>query len=157
MGWKFFAVAAALISLLSGAATAGEKIEESGREAFSTQVWELLELGEGHSVALWRGQGVAYSDNPSSPLHLATIDCAGTFEFMPDGKTEDSGHCTYTTRDGDKLFDKWWQSPGMETARYEWIGGTGRWAGAKGGGTYRVTQLSDSLLSIDYSGTVEAP
>lgn len=150
-------IAGALVALASGAAGAGERIEETGREAFSTTVWEVLELGEGHSVALWRGHGVAYSDNPKSPLHLATIDCAGSFEFMADGTAKDSGHCTYTTRDGDKLFDKWWQSPGMETSRYEWIGGTGKWAGATGGGTYTVTQLDGGLLSISYAGTVEVP
>ena len=65
-------LAGALFALLPSVADAGERIEETGREAFSTELWEALELGEGHSVALWRGRGIAYSDNPDSPLHLAT-------------------------------------------------------------------------------------
>ena len=157
MDGRSLIIAGALATLLAGAASAGERLEQSGREAFSTDVWEMLELGEGHAVALWRGHGIAYSDSPESPLHLATIDCAGAFEFMPDGTQRDRGHCTYTTRDGDKLFDRWWRSPDMEAARYEWIGGTGRWAGATGGGTYSVTQLDDRLLSVSYSGTLVLP
>lgn len=146
-----------LLIAVAGTAQAGERVEQSGHEAFATDVWEMLQLGEGHSVALWRGRGVAYADDPESPLHLAAVDCAGSFEFMPDGTSKESGHCTYTTVDGDKLFDRWWQSPGMESARYEWIGGTGKWAGATGGGSYSVTQLSESLLSVSYRGAVERP
>lgn len=157
MGGTTSAIASVLVLFIAAAASAGERIEETGREAFATDVWEALELGEGHSVAIWRGRGVAYSDNPDSPMHLAAIDCAGSFEFMPGGATRDSGHCTYTTTDGDKLFDRWWQEPGALMARYEWLGGTGKLSGAKGGGTYTVTQLNESLLSVSYSGVLELP
>ena len=157
MGRRSLRFVGLVAMLAAGAANAGDRITENGHEALVTDLWETLELGEGHSVALWRGRGIAYSDNPDSPMHLAVLDCAGSFEFMADGKSRDSGHCSYTTRDGDKLFDSWWRAPDMEVSRYEWIGGTGKWAGISGGGTYSVTQLSDSLLSIDYSGVLDLP
>ena len=157
MKYFFAAIAAALLLVAAGAANAGERIEESGHEAFATIVWDELELDEGHSLAWWRGDGVGFDDDPTSPAHLVTADCAGTYEFMPDETYTVTGFCTYTTRDGDKYYLKWWESPGMEEGRYEYTGGTGKFAGITGGGTYTGEELTDTLSTSQFEGVMELP
>lgn len=148
------AIAAALLLGAAEAANAGERIEESGHEAFATIVWDELELDEGHSFAWWRGEGVGFDDDPTSPAYLNTGDCAATYEFMPDDTYKASGFCTYTDRDGDKWFVKWWEGSDMEEGRYEYTGGTGKYAGVTGGGTYTGEELTDTLSTFTYEGVM---
>ena len=151
------AAAAALLLIAAGTASAGERIKESGHEAFRTNVWDVLELDEGHSVAWWRGEGVYFDDDPSAASHLSTADCAGTYESMPDETYKGSGFCTYTDRDGDKHFLKWWEGSDMEESRYEYIGGTGKYTGLGGGGTYTAEELTDTLSTFTTKGVMEFP
>lgn len=150
-------VAAALLLAAAGTANAGEGIESSGYEAFRTNVWDVLELDEGHSLAWWRGEGVYFDDDPSAVDHMSTGECAGTYEFMPDESYTVTGFCTYTDRDGDKHFVKWWEGSDMEEGRYEYIGGTGKYAGATGGGTYVGEELTDTLSAFTTKGVMELP
>ncbi len=155
---QLFGIAAsALLLLAAGAANAGEKLEGSSQEAFNTTLWDVLELDEGHSLAWWRGEGIAFEDDPSVPMHLMAADCIGTYEFMPDETYKVTGFCTYIDRDGDKTFLKWWDNSDMEEGRTEFIGGTGRYAGATGEGTYTGQKLSDTLVSFEHKYVIELP
>ena len=40
---------------------------------------------------------------------------------------------------------------------YKWTGGTGKYDGASGGGTYTNEELTDTLLGGRYKGTTELP
>lgn len=151
------AAAAALLLIAAGTANAAERIESSGYDACTTDVWDELELGEGHSVALYKSRCVTFSDDPRGPGHMSTGVCAGTFEFMPDETYKGSGFCTWTYRDGDKLFLKFWEGSDMEEGRYEWIGGTGRYVGATGGGTNTGEDLTDTLWAGRFEEVIELP
>ena len=45
----------------------------------------------------------------------------------------------------------------MEEGRDEFIGGTGKWTGATGGGTYVLEELTDTLSNFRYKGVIELP
>jgi hypothetical protein len=36
-----------------------------------------------------------------------------------------------------------------------WIGGTGKYEGASGGGTYTLEELTDTLMGGTYKGTIQ--
>ena len=153
----FIAVPAALLLVAAGPANAGESVKKWGHGAYATVVLDVLELDEGHSVMWWRGEGVEVDDDPSSPTHLNTGDCVLVLETMPDETYSGSGFCTFTDRDGDKYFLKHWVGSGMEESRYEYTGGTGKWTGATGGGTYVLEELTDTLSAFRYKGVIELP
>jgi hypothetical protein len=151
-----------VVSLLAGAGTlanASERIEESGYNTFSYEV-KVLELEEGHSVILWYGKGTEITDDPSLSTHMSAIDCAGMIETMPDETYTGNGHCTTVVSAGDKLFQRWREGSDMEEGRYEIIGGTGKFEGAKGEGTYTSTELPDPpgrRLVVKWKGFTELP
>ena len=66
----------------------------------------------------------------------------GTFEIFPDQSYKGGGYCTVTDREGDKLFQSWSDSSGPEGGRFENTGGTGKFEGAKGQGTFTETELA---------------
>ncbi len=151
------AIAAALLLAAAGTANAGERIESSGYDACIIDVWDELALDEGHSLALYKGRCVTFLDDPSAAGHMSTGECAGTYEFMPDESWNGSGYCTWTYRDGDTLFLKFWEGSDMEVSRYDWVGGTGRYAGATGGGTYTGEELTDTLSASRWKEVIELP
>lgn len=159
MNMKYFlaAIAAALLLVVAGAANAGERIEGSGHEGWYTTLVSELEFGEGHSAMLWRGEGVQFGDDPSQPAGLMTGDCVAIFEFMPDETYKGNGFCTYTDLDGDKTFFTFWEGSDMEEGRTKYFGGTGKFAGVTGGGTYTGEELTDTLSMYTYKDVMELP
>ena len=151
------AIAAALLLVASGAANAGERIESSGYDACVTDLWDVLELDEGHSVALYKGRCVTLNDDPSAGDHKSTGECVGIYEFMPDESWKGSGSCTWTGRDGDKWFLTFEEGSHLDESTYEFTGGTGKLAGATGGGTYVGEELTDALLMERYKDVMELP
>ena len=132
----FTVCAAALLVVAAGTANAGERIASSGYDGCVTDLWDVLELDEGHSLALYRGKCVILNDDPSALDHKSIGECAATYEFMPDESWNGSGYCTWTSRDGNKVFLRYWEGSDMEESGYEFIGGNGKFAGAPGEGTY---------------------
>ena len=157
MKYFFAAIAAALLLGAAGAANAQESIESSGYDGCVTDLWDVMELDEGHSVVLAKFRCVTFTDDPTSPVHYSTGDCTGTYEFMPDESWKSSGYCTWTFRDGDTAFLKFWEGSDMEVSRYDWVGGTGRYTGATGGGTYTTEQLTDTLTANRIEEVMELP
>jgi hypothetical protein len=45
----------------------------------------------------------------------------------------------------------------MKEYSYKYTGGTGKYEGAKGGGTYIYENLTDTLSALPYKGTMELP
>jgi hypothetical protein len=48
-------------------------------------------------------------------------------------------------------------SPAPQEYTYKNTGGTGKYEGAGGGGTYTMEELTDTLLGGRYKGTIELP
>ena len=138
---KTHGLIAAAVLLISGAnfAWAQQKIEEAGIDSMVRDN-KVFELEKGHLYILVDEKGVE-TTNTRSPTHMSVIDCMGTWELFPDQSYKGSGYCTVTDREGDKLFQSWSDSS-AEGSKFESIGGTGKFEGAKGQGTYTETELS---------------
>jgi hypothetical protein len=58
---------------------------------------------------------------------------------------------------GDKVNMTWEEGSHLKEYTYKNTGGTGKYEGASGGGTYTLEELTDTLLGGKYKGTIELP
>ena len=97
----FVASPAALLILGSGAANAGQTINEAGAIACVNDKWDEKEPEKGHKLVDYAGRCVNIPDDAAAPK--STGDCVGKYEYMPDKSWKGSGTCTYTFKGGDKV------------------------------------------------------
>lgn len=95
----------------------------------------IKELGSGLTLVANVQSGVLISENAHSPRHDATCRDRGSTIKTPEGRAlGDIMLLEDTDADGDVvwLYHEWWygQGPG----RYQFLGGTGKWAGIAGVG-----------------------
>ena len=152
----FIAVPAALLILGNGAvANAGQTINDVGAIACVNDKWDKKEPEKGHKLVDYAGRCVNIPDDPAAPK--STADCAGKYEYMPDESWKGSGTCTYTFKGGDKRYESWEEGSHLKEYTYKYTGGTGKYEGASGGGTYTLEELTDTLMGGKYKGTKELP
>jgi hypothetical protein len=151
----YFASTVAFLFLSSDAAMAGQIISDVGAIACVNDKWDEKEPEKGHKLVDYAGRCVNIPDDAAAPK--STADCAGKYEYMPDGSWKGSGTCTYTYKGGDKLNDSWEEGSHLKEYTYKNTGGTGKYKGAGGGGTYTMEELTDTLLGGKYKGTIELP
>jgi hypothetical protein len=51
----------------------------------------------------------------------------------------------------------WEEGSHLKEYTYKNTGGTGKYEGTGGGGTYKLEELTDTLLGGKYKGTIELP
>ena len=151
----FVAVPAALIFLGSGTANAGETIDDVGTMACVTDKWDEKEPEKGHKLVDAAMRCLAIPNDPAAPKSAA--DCIGKYEYMPDGSWKGSGTCSYTYKGGDKLNDSWEEGSHLKEYTYKNTGGTGKYEGASGGGTYMYENVTDTLAAGTFEGKIELP
>jgi hypothetical protein len=117
--------------------------------------WDVKEPEKGHKLVDYAGRCVTVPDDPAAPKQ--TMECTGNYEYMPDGSWKGSGTCNHTVKGGDKLTETWEEGSHLKEYTYKWTGGTGKYEGASGGGTYTNEELTDTLLGGRYKGTTELP
>jgi hypothetical protein len=149
------AVSAAVLILSSGTGNAGQTINEAGALACVTDKWDVKEPEKGHKLVEYAGRCVDIPDDPAA-LKL-TEDCKGNYEYMPGGSWKGSGTCTRTHKGGDKTFLTWEEGSNLKDNPYKITGGTGKYEGASGGGTYTLEELTDTLAGGRYKGTMQLP
>lgn len=149
------AVPAALLVIGSGAANAEQTINEAGAIAFVVDKWDEKEPEKGHKLVDMAARTVAIPDDPAAPKY--TEDCVGKYEYMPDESWKGSGTCTYTFKSGDKMYDSWEEGSDLKEYPYKITGGTGKYEGASGGGTYFYENLTDTLSGGTYKGQLVLP
>jgi hypothetical protein len=150
------AVPAALLVLSSGAANAGETIHESsGALAQVVDKWNESEPDKGHKLVEYAGRGVAIPDDPTEPM--ASLGCVGNYEYMPDGSWKGAGTCTDTFKGGDTTNYTWEEGSLLKEYTYKYTGGTGKYEGASGGGTYTYENLTDTLQGGRYKDKIKLP
>lgn len=149
------AVPATLLILGSGAAKAGQTIDDVGAIVCVNDKWDETEPDKDHKLVDWAGRCVTVPDDPAAPK--STADCVGKYEYMPDKSWKGSGTCTYTFKGGDKLYDSWEEGSALKEYTYKNTGGTGKYQGASGGGTYTMEELTDTLMGGKYKGAIELP
>lgn len=146
---------AAVFILGDGTANAGQTINEAGAIAFVVDKWDEKEPEKGHKLVDMAARTVAIPDDPAAPKY--TEDCVGKYEYMPDESWKGSGTCTYTFKSGDKMYDSWEEGSDLKEYPYKITGGTGKYEGASGGGTYFYENLTDTLSGGTYKGQLVLP
>lgn len=150
----FVAVPAALCILGSGVANAGEPIKDTGAMACVNDKWDVKEPEKGHKLVDAAMRCVLIPDDPAEPT--ITQDCAGKYEYMPDESWKGTGTCTDNYPDG-KISLTWEEGSHLKEYTYSKTGGTGKYQGVKGGGTYMYKNLTDTLSGGRYKGTIQLP
>jgi hypothetical protein len=151
---SFYATAAALLAIAAGPAIAGST-EEAGVLVCVTDKWNEKEPEKGHKLVDYAGRCVAVPDDAKAEKY--TEDCVGKYEFMPDESWKSSGSCTLTFKSGGTRTDTWEEGSHLKEYPYKTTGGTGKFAGASGGGTYFYENLTDTLAGGTYKGTLVLP
>ena len=148
------AIPTALLVLGSGLANAGQTINVAGAMACVNDKWDEKEVEKGHKLVDYAGRCVHIPDDTAAPF---ATDCVGKYEYMPDESWKGTGTCTNTYKGGGTLSLTWEEGSHLKEYTYKNTGGTGKYQGASGGGTYTNEELKDTLLGGKYKGTIELP
>jgi hypothetical protein len=151
----FVAMPAALLILGSGGANAGKTVEEAGALVCVNDKWDEKEMEKGHKLVDAVQRCVDVPDDSAAPKY--SQDCTGKYEYLPDGSWKGSGSCTDSYKNGDKKYETWEEGSHLKEYLYKISGGTGRYQGASGGGTYMYESLTDTLFGGKYKGKLELP
>ncbi|HPG88665.1 MAG TPA: hypothetical protein PLD46_03355 [Hyphomicrobium sp.] len=151
----FAAVPAALFVLSSGSAIAAKTVEVSGTIACVNDKWDEKEPEKGHKFVEYAGRCVKIPSDPSIPK--VTEACVGNYEYLPDGTWKGSGTCTSTRPGGDTTSEAWEEGSHLKAWPYTTTGGTGKYQGASGGGTYFYENLTDTLSGGTFKGKIITP
>jgi hypothetical protein len=149
------AVPAVLLVLGTDAASAGQTIDEAGAIACVVDKWDEKEVDKGHKLVDAADRCIDIPNDPAAPKY--TQECAGKYEYMPDGSWKGTGTCTDSYKDGDTKFESWEEGSQLTEYPYKVTGGTGKYQGASGGGTYFYESLTDTLAGGTYKGTLVLP
>jgi hypothetical protein len=151
---SWLVVPLALLTFASGAANAGQ-IDEAGVIACVNDKWDETEPEKGHKLVDVTQRCVLVPDDPAAPK--AAEECVGKYEYMPDGSWKAAGTCTNIYKGGDKAFLTWEEGSHLKQYPYKYTGGTGKYEGASGDGTYIYEGVSDTLFGGRYKGTMQLP
>jgi len=154
-GQLILAVPAALFIFGSGAANAGQTINEAATMACANDKWDEKEPEKGHKLVDFAGRCINVPNDPTASKSAG--DCVGNYEYMPDGSWKGRGTCTYTFKGGDKVSDSWEEGSLLKDYIYKYTGGTGKYQGASGGGTYMYENITDTLAGGTFKGQLVLP
>ena len=150
----FVAVPAALLVLGNGAANAGQTIDRVGAVACVNDKWTKSEPEKGHKLADLVQRCVLIQNDAAA--EKVTQDCVGKYEYMPDGSWKGNGTCTDNYKGG-KVYESWEEGSHLKEYKWKYTGGTGKYEGASGGGTYMYEKLTDTLFGGRYKGQLVLP
>ena len=85
--------------------------------------------------------GIQTPDSAFKPWSNATNHCAGNMVVMQ-GKSAARGECLWTDADGDTFIGSFVDEPGKPSGVWTFLGGTGKWKGVSGSGTYQYVSSS---------------
>jgi hypothetical protein len=151
----FVAMPTTLLILGSGVANAGQTIDDVGAMACATDKWDEKEPEKGHKLVDFAGRCINVPTDPAAPKNAG--DCVGNYEYMPDESWKGSGTCTYTFKGGDTVSDSWEEGSHLKEYIYKFTGGTGKYQGASGGGTYMYENITDTLAGGTFKGQLVLP
>lgn len=149
------AVSASIVLLTGAPAVAERTIAQAGALVCVTDKWTEKEVEKGHKIADAVMRCVAVPDSETEPKYAQ--DCTGHYEYAADGSWKSEGSCTNTYKDGDKSYETWEEGSHLKQYLYKRTGGTGKYEGVTGGGTYMYEGLTDALFGGRYKGTLHIP
>ena len=136
-------------------AAAGSSIEESGALSCVVDKWDEKEKEKGHKLVDYAGRCIAVPHDASTESYFE--DCSGKYEYMPDGTWHGDGTCTRSLKGGDKITDNFQEGSHLKEYTYQTTGGTGKYQGVAGSGTYTLENLTDTLGAGRFKGTLQLP
>ena len=149
------AVPAAMLILGSGIANAGQTINVAGTMACVNDKWDEKEPEKGHKLAEYGGRCVVVPDDAGAQKYVE--DCAGNYEYKPDGSWKGGGTCNVDFKEGNTISLTWEEGSHLKEYPFTYTGGTGKYKGAKGGGTYKTDELTTTLYGGRKKGNLELP
>jgi len=116
----------------------------SGIVGYHYPMSQVAQVGDTHWI--WGGMynGALRSEVGDGFLHRTSVVCTALGELKDGSMIHNSGDCAATDMDGNKAMWKWkcTACPGQGWAgEFQFTGGTGKYAGLKGGGTYQETNV----------------
>lgn len=133
--------------------SAGQVIEDVGTITCVVDKWDEKEVAKDHKLVDSKSRCVLIPDKQSDPkVHE---DCAGKYEYLPDGSWKGTGTCTDNFPSGEKMTLNWEEGSHLKEYTYTKTSGTGKFTRVKGGGTYLYEGLTDTLFAGRYKGRLE--
>jgi hypothetical protein len=147
MKFKRLFVAVPLVPSIfgAGASHAGQTLNEGGTIVCAMDKWDEKEPEKGHKLVDSTFRCLLIHDNPAGSK--TTENCKGKYEYMPGGSWKGAGTCTDTYYGGDKIFVSWEEGSNLKPYVYTKTGGTGRYQGVSGAGTYVYDNLTDNFTA----------
>ena len=153
-GRTFFILAGAAVLFLALApGSPAQENSHSGDFAFTTTASEEMPLSDGHVLMRVVQSGMIFADDPASPIDRTATTCSGSMVMDASARaTVISGHCDGVDAGG----DVWtiWYAGDQDGGDWGYMGGTGKFEGIKGGGTFSAeAQWSDGRGINAWEGT----
>ena len=120
-----------------------------------TDKWDEKEVEKGHKLVDAVQRCILIPNDPAEPKFAE--DCVGKYEYMPDESWKGSGTCTDNYKGGDTKTETWEEGSHLKEYTYKITGGTGKYQGASGSGTYIYENLTDTLSGGTYKGQMILP
>ncbi len=144
---------ATLASLIFGTASAGEAVTYTGTGTYVASHL-LMPLGNGGAAVTLTNRTVA-TISPSDPGFIFG-ECAGLGFMTAEGDMPETiFYCTFRETEEDSFDLKGLR--GLEGGKAEVIGGSGKWAGATGTGTFQRKYQGGNRGSYNYELTITTP
>ena len=149
-GRTFLILAGTMVLLLS--LTTGSPAQErshSGDFAFMTTASEEMPLSDGQVLMRVVQSGMVFADDPASPIDRTATTSTGSTVMDATGRaTVVSGHCDGVDADG----DVWtiWYGGDEDGGDWGYMGGTGKFEGVHGEGTFRAGEAWADGRGINY-------
>lgn len=115
------------------------------------QSTEVIDLGNGNSLVVFRANNINISDDKASPIHMTAGDCAGT-ALTNDGRTSASGRCSRKDKDGDTYNFEWSFPAGADKGAWNFVGGTGKFTNLRWSGWYQQTMADGKSSGGTWGG-----
>jgi hypothetical protein len=98
---------------------------------------------------IWGGisTGAIRNDAGSGFLHGTLQKCTFSGEFNNGMVTHNNGDCVSIDKDGDKVYSAWKCTACPEKGEFVYTGGTGKYEGIKGRGTYGETAVGTPVAA----------
>ena len=121
-----------LLPAIGSADQLAKKGSYSGKYFWSEHV-NVFEIEKDHMYMNGVQQGVFFNNAGSGFLHAAVVACASQGIVKKD-QYSFAGYCHLTDKDGDKALLQWACAQGGDrcVGTFDWIGGTGKYAGMRG-------------------------
>jgi hypothetical protein len=145
-----FAICTALALLASSVAVAGEA---GGTNVVVPKPTTTTDLGNGLVYETTGNSQVCFTTDPNHALNRASGDCDGACVRRGDEDPACMGSCSWVDTDGDLAFFIW---EGQNEGTWKMKGGTGKWAGASGKGSWKASALyAGGMGANSWEGSIE--